>query len=291
MKKKIISLLMLIVMIAGLTACGKGEVTDKGTNTVFNKGLKANDLSISDFVWETKKTYIKGNEYYATSIVNNSKYDLLATEVYYKVKDDVSDDQLNVFDGFMEEHKDWFDDDETKRDISLVGSKTKLTKSGETMDAVTLAIGMGKTYWYDSPDTTQFNLMEPDRLELGIVKDDILYIAYYDFVDSSWALDEETVQLNTWSKNEFAKKITKPTCDYYHTSSDLDDEEDITFTAYGTTKEYFKEYVEIMKNIGFSVDADDDYNTYFTAEDENGNEISISFNDDSKTFKVDISLK
>ena len=45
-----------------------------------------------------------------------------------------------------------------------------------------------------------------------------------------------------------------------------------------------------MKNIGFNVNADDDYNTYFTAEDESGNEISISFDEDCEAFKVDISL-
>lgn len=46
-----------------------------------------------------------------------------------------------------------------------------------------------------------------------------------------------------------------------------------------------------MKNIGFNVNADDDYNTYFTTEDESGNEISISFDEECEAFKVYISLK
>ena len=190
----------------------------------------------------------------------------------------------------MEKHEEWFDEDETIRDISLVGSEIKLTRSGETLKPITITIGIGKTAWYDSPDTTQFNLMEPEILELGIIKDDILYIAYYDFTDNSWALDEETVQLNLWSENEFAQKITKPTCDYYHTTSDLDDQESIRFTVYGITKDYFEEYVEEMKKIGFSIDADDDYDTYFTAKDEGGNEISVSYYEDGAAFSVDISL-
>ena len=70
----------------------------------------------------------------------------------------------------------------------------------------------------------------------------------------------------------------------------MDDEDEIIFTVYGITKDYFKEYVEDMKNIGFNIDADDNYNTYFTAEDESGNVISIRFDEDSKAFKVDISL-
>lgn len=45
-----------------------------------------------------------------------------------------------------------------------------------------------------------------------------------------------------------------------------------------------------MKKVGFNVDEDDDYNTYFTAEDESGNEIFISFDEECEAFKVDISL-
>ena len=70
----------------------------------------------------------------------------------------------------------------------------------------------------------------------------------------------------------------------------MDDEESIDFTVYGITKDYFEEYVEEMKNIGFSIDADDDYETYFTAEDEAGNEISVSYDEDGAAFSVDISL-
>ena len=266
--KKLFAMLLAAITITSLVACSNDGTTNKDSSTILKKELKASDLSINDFAWETSKTYISGDEYYAMSLTNNSKYDLLAADIYYKVKDDVSDSQLNVFDGFMEEHKDWFDEDETKRDISLVGSKIKLTKNGETIKPIEVTIGIGTTCWYNSPDTTQFNLMEPEKLVLGLIKDNVLYVTYYDFIDKSWALDERTVQLNCWSKNEFAQKITKHVCDYYRTTSDLDDEKRIEFTVYGITKDYFKEYVEEMKNIGFTVDADDDYDTYFTAKDE-----------------------
>ena len=224
------------------------------------------------------------------NLTNNSKFDLLAVEIDYKVKDDASDSDLGVYDNFMNDHADWFDDDETARDITLIGSKQQLIKKGEQINQVKLRIGMGNDYWYDNPNNNQFNLMEPDQLQLGIIKDNILYVAYYDFKNESWKIDETTKEMNTWSKNEFAKDLEKPVCDYYLTTSDLDDEDDIDYTVYGTTKEYFKEYVEKIKSNGFTVNASESFDTYFTADDKNGNSVSIDYDEETNLFEVNINL-
>lgn len=287
MKKKIISIFMISIMLLGMTGCGNNEGGSSGG--VFSDGLKTKDLSIEDFAWETKETRIDGKKSYAMTITNNSEYDILGAEIYYELKDSVTEDDLKLFDDFMNDHADWFDEDETAEDVTLVGSRNKLVKKGETLDQVILYVGMGTTYWYDRPTEEQFELMQPYELQLAVIgKDNKAYVVYYEFDDEEWSIDETTKDMNTWAKNDLADKVVKPTCDYYMLTSEVDDDDDLDFTCYGTTKEYFKQYAEETRKAGFDVDApeENDYETYYSAENKDGVSISITYNKDSETFKV-----
>ena len=42
----------------------------------------------------------------------------------------------------------------------------------------------------------EFDLMEPDELQLAVVYDDVLYFAYYDFSTDIWKMDSKSVKLN-----------------------------------------------------------------------------------------------
>ena len=86
MSKKIISLFLLIIMVFGLTACEKSE-DNGGSNSIASKGLKASDLSIEDFKWETNSSKCNGYDCYVVSLTNNSKYDIIGVDFSYKVKD------------------------------------------------------------------------------------------------------------------------------------------------------------------------------------------------------------
>jgi len=283
MKNKIFNAVILIVILLGIAGCG-----EQGGFS-FNEGLKTKDLSIEDFNWETKQTRIDGEKIYAMSITNNSKYDILGAEIYYELKSSVTKEELNLFDDFMSDHADWFDEDETKEDITLIGSRNKLIKKGETLDQIILYIAMDTTYWYDTPSKKQFDLMKPDELQLAVIgKDNKVYIVYYDFEDKEWSIDETTKQLNVWAKNDLANKVVKPTCDYYVLTSDIDDEYELDFVCYGSTKEYFKQYAEEIRDAGFDIDAPgkDDYKTYYNAENKDGDSISITYNKENDILKV-----
>ena len=54
MKKKILSIVMLVVITLCLTACGDNQSDNK--QSIFSKELKTSDLSIEDFNVETGKT-------------------------------------------------------------------------------------------------------------------------------------------------------------------------------------------------------------------------------------------
>ena len=283
MKKKNMFLgIVVLFLCIILTGCGS---KDSSATNLFNNTLKVKDLSIEDFSWETKSTMISGEKYYAMSLTNNSKYDVIGVEIDYKVSDTTSESDLSAFDGFMKNHSDWIDEDQTSRDITLVGSQNKLIKKGETINQIVLTIGIDDLSWYDVPNDTQFSLMEPKTLQIGIVgKDDKLYIAYYDFIEKSWMIDETVVELNNWTDTELSQQIVKPNCDYYYVSDDDDGYYD--FTAYGITSDYFKEYVSLIKEKGFTENDPLSTDSYYSAEDADGNYISIDYTSSTNTLDV-----
>lgn len=273
--KKILMSILCMMCVLGMSGCGNNK-SSKGSKGSTNEEFGKQDLSIKDFEWETEKTYIDGEKCYAMTLTNNSDYDIIGVEIDYKVKSSASDDDLKAFDDFMEEHGDWFDEDDTKHDITLIGTREKLVKKGEKINQVALAIGMDTRYWYNIPNETQFNLMEPKTLQLGVIDNQkVLHLAYYDFGEKTWTLDETTKKVKSWPKNDLAQKIPEPNSDYYVVTSD-DDSEDIDFTIYGTTKDYYKEYLKQVKDAGFTED-DGESDTYYSAKDKDGNSISVSY--------------
>lgn len=71
---------------------------------VNDMAMKVNDLSINDFEWETKRTKYNGADCYSFTLTNNSEYDIINVEFTYKVKDDVNDSDLVVYNEFMKKH-------------------------------------------------------------------------------------------------------------------------------------------------------------------------------------------
>ena len=94
MKKTILTILLGVLLIFSMTGCG-GKNNSNGI--LGNKSLKASDLSIEDFKWETVSGKCDGYDCYVLSLTNNSKYDIIGVNFSYKVKDEVTNSQLNVY--------------------------------------------------------------------------------------------------------------------------------------------------------------------------------------------------
>lgn len=283
MNKKSVKIFLLIIMVLCVSACVK-----KGEQA-FSKKLKTSNLSIKDFEWETKQTRINGTECYAMTLTNKSKYDIIAVQIDYKVKENVTEEELKVYDSFIKKNENWvgtwIEENSTTRDITLVGRRNILIKKGESVNKVVLAIGIDDYKSYDVPNEEQFNLMEPKMLQIGVVgEDNKLYIAYYDYVNKTWTLDELTKDLNVWPKNDLANKLLEPDCEYYIVTSD-EDTYDVDFTAYGSTKDSFKEYVKSVKETGFTEDALQ-HSDYYSAKDKEGNRITIDYDSENLILEV-----
>lgn len=281
MKKTILTILLGVLMIFSMTGCG-GKNNSNGI--LGNKSLKASDLSIEDFKWETVSGKCDGYDCYVLSLTNNSKYDIIGVNFSYKVKDEVTDSQLNVYEEFMKEHDGYIDENDSPKNVTLIGEKNKLVQKGEQLTDLRFTVGYEDSAWYDYPTDEQFNLMEPKELQLGVISGNKLYIAYYSFKDKSWKLDQNTADVDTWSNTDVAKKISKP--NEKHHVIITDDEDEFKIYSYGITKDIYKEYTEKLRANGFV--QDEDYSSHFEGKDENGYEVTVWFDDIEESLSIRI---
>lgn len=281
MKKTILTILLSVLMIFSITGCGE---KNNSNNILGNKSLKASDLSIEDFKWETVSGKCDGYNCYVLSLINNSKYDIIGVNFSYKVKDEVTDNQLNVYEEFMKEHDGYIDENDSPKNVTLIGEKNKLVQKGEQLTDLRFTIGYEDSAWYDYPTDEQFNLMEPKELQLGLISGNKLYIAYYSFKDKSWKLDQNIVDVDTWPNTDIAKKISKP--NEKHHVIITDNENEFEIYSYGITKDIYKEYTETLKANGFI--QDEDYSSYYEGKDKDGYEVTVWFNNIEESLSIRI---
>lgn len=288
MKKynKIVSFFIAFVLIICLTACG--SKTEGGSNSgIFSKSLSASDLNIDDFVWKTEKINNNyGSTVYALSLTNNSKYDLIGVDFTYKVKDDVTDSQLDIYSDFMKDHDGYIDEDDSPKNVNLRTSKNIMVLKGETVSELSFAIGYENYYWYDHPTDEQFNLMEPKELQIGVVNDGVLYVAYYDFVTKTWKIDDKKVEIDKWPETELSKLVVKPNSPHIVVNENSSDR--FKFYAYNFDEDSFKEYYEKIKESGF---VDDDPSRINYDAEKDGYEIDVWLDDFEKNISVTVKKK
>lgn len=293
MKKTILILCAVLfcfscVMFQGCSTNNYPGSDDAGNNVSIGgkkNVLKASDLSIEDYEWETSRTKYNGVDCYSFSLKNNSDYDIIAVEFTYKVKDNVSDSDLVVYDEFMKDHDGYIEEDDSPKDVILRGSKNTLVAKGEQLTGLRFTVGFQNWSWYDYPTDEQFNLMEPKEMQIGVIgKDNILYIAYYDFEDNTWILDENTKAVDTWSEKEIATKIGKP--EEGHHIVTTDDEDELDVYSYGIKVDEYNQYVESLKSSGFEEESNS--SSHFEGKDANGYVVELWYYSDEERLSISI---
>ena len=184
----------------------------------------------------------------------------------------------------MKEHDGYIDENDSPKNVTLIGEKNKLVQKGEQLTDLRFTIGYEDSAWYDYPTDEQFNLMEPKELQLGLISGNKLYIAYYSFKDKSWKLDQNIVDVDTWPNTDIAKKISKP--NEKHHVIITDDENEFEIYSYGITKDIYKEYTETLKANGFI--QDEDYSSYYEGKDKDGYEVTVWFNNIEESLSIRI---
>lgn len=248
--KKITAIFCAIVFCISCMALQGCGADNAGAGLGAGKALDASDLSINDFAWETIQSKYNGEDCYVFSLTNNSEYDVIAVEFTYKVRDDVSDSDLEVYNDFMNDHEGYIEETDSPRDVILRGSKDVLVAQGEELTGLRFTVGFKKWAWYDYPTKEQFELMEPKEMQLGVVGNDgVIYIAYYDFENDAWMLDENALPVDVWSGKEIANKVSRPAEQHHIVITDEEDK--FKVCSYGVTVDEYSQYIESVKESGF----------------------------------------
>ncbi len=249
MKKKILSILLLAVLVFSVTACGSNESKNKSNtskdNAVTSKELTVDDLSIDDFKWEM---YDDDDEEHTGSglyFTNNSKYDVIGLDISYKVKSDLSYDDL--YKGFRKYENDYG----SLTELVAGGEIDTLIKKGEKLDFLKITVDYSLYYYLDDG---QMELMEPKELKIGVVNGSKLYHATYDFELETWELDPTTIVVNSLPDEDKFKAIPKPVGEYFVLMFNRSDYGEIY--SYGITKETYDKYIKSLQSAGFESEPD-----------------------------------
>lgn len=283
---------IMVLMLILLVACGSGDVAVddngmvSGNSDIENGGdnesgvdesdaldeqsSEINELKVEDIDWYVEESILDGQKFLSLNYTNKSNYTIMDVEITFKQKEGVTKEQLAAFDEYKELRE--FTDDEVA-DIYILGYNRKCASPGETVKDSPLVLN--GTY-YIADDMAQYEVMEPETISVAFIgSDDKGYVMYYDYKSQVYGSStHDGTDIQQWSEKELAKMVDMPDCPAIRV--DEDDDDSFWFTAYGISKEMYKEYVEGLKNSGYTEEADEDDNSY-EAENADGVKVDVSY--------------
>lgn len=304
--KKAITFLAAVLLMMSLAACGGGSTetasadskteettasvdtaeTTSESESVAENAEPTNDVSIDQIEYSVGEEIDDGERDVFMQCANNSPYTISGIEITFVEKSDVTEEQKEEFYADLKDKYEMSDEDieELKeREISMHVESEKLIPSGEKIGKIHLYYYSG---YYYMRNLAHYDLVEPDIATIKYVKDGKIYTEYYDYQSDSYSMDDDVEEAYAWgTSSPLAELVSKP--DVEVCKVDFDREDVFWFYAFGCSLDDYKAYVEDCKAKGFTVDADDFDDSYY-AYDEDGNRISIRYDDEDGSISVDI---
>lgn len=274
MKKKI--LLGLVLVLCCLTGCGSSSGSSKNSND-----NSPPEIKISDIDWNVKKGIIQDERQIAFSYKNNTEYTIADMKIEFKRKDSVSDDKmLKLFKYYKD--NDYMSESEIKK-TGLISENHRFIKAGKKSNLT--PVQTNDSTW-DLQNMDQYEVMEPDKATITVIKNNKAYIFYYDFINKEMTMDDENSgkKIYNWSTSNMAKKLPKPSFESVIIGSD--DSDYFTFDAFNVTWNQFEKYVEKVKKTFTKIETDED--DFFEASDTKGNSISLSYEPFDKSLSCTV---
>lgn len=287
--KRIAITLMAFAMGLLLTACSgmsNNGLSQGSEETSQNEVITAESLSIDDIDWSVKEG-IDNNRHVFLDYTNNSSYPILYLKLNFMERSDLTEEEKDAYYAEMEEI---YDLDAEKMEnlkswpISMEAEERKLVAPSESARNIEM--------WYSNftayMDTySHYGLMEPDSAEIEFLSDGKLYTINYDFKSDTYVLKNEIEEAYEWSTKDIGNQIQKPNAEVLQISADT--EERFAFTAYGFSLDQFNEYVETCKTQGYTLNTNE-YNGYYSADNEAGCNIAISYNEENNSMNGAIEM-
>lgn len=289
-KKRSLVLTILVASIVALNGCNntdsnsdnnsENSVADASSSAVTNETYT---IDIDDVDWNVKEEMVDGDRIISLSYTNNTDYPIVDLEIEFTQKEDVTEEQLSVFDDLKERYE-WTDEDMTK--TYILGYNRKLADPGETVSASPCVVN--GTYIYVE-NMEQYELMEPDNASVVYIGDDNkLYVTYYDFKNSEYGSSTmDSQDAYSWSDSDISSLLPKPELRVVSPTSDKDDY--FSFKAYGVSNNDYNSYIEACEEKGFNND-NNKSNIMYSASSDDEYKITIYYNaiEESMTGRIEV---
>lgn len=237
-------------------------------------------LKIEDFDYSVKQVNLNGEDVYALSLTNNSQLELISAGIYYKTKSDATEDQLRVFDEFVNANG----EGSKVENVILFGMDEAYIGPNQSIDNIALSLGIASQVTEGSltPTAEQYALLEPSMLMFafkGTGND--LYNAYYDIEKKDWDIQKSGAAVNVNQLPEkLDAKLIPNTDNHLYYSLDQNDKKQFDVSVFGLTQDEFKAYTESLKAQGFTNEVygevlDNGKRESWYGEDSNGTAITL----------------
>ena len=272
MKKRLVLLGSIMLMMAFLLAgCGSGGggTSDSGQSEETAASESARPaFDLSQIEWNVESGIVDGVRVVTFGYTNNTDYEVVDFDLEFKVKGDVTSEQLEQYSELREKAESMEHD---IGEITFQCMTSKCVKPGESIDGQ--PCGLDGTIEYYT-DFDSYEVFEPDMMTAVLSDGKKLYSAYYDFSSQKTTVDEDVMDAYTWSNSSLARALPKP--DVRYLALEYDDETRLHASSYGVSKETYEAYVMACKEKGFDQGVDES-DSSFSAKNADGIELSIDY--------------
>lgn len=273
-KYKFSALLLTALLCCSFCACGDDE-TDEDTDADSEASSVTEvsvPFSIDDIDWYVEEDVIDDVDALSFCYTNNTEYVIADVEMIFTQKEDVTDEDREVWSDLQEDLS-LSDDDMTS--AYVLGYNRKIADPGETVEG-SLCVLNGS--YYQLTTTEQLDITEASAVTIVYIDDGTMYYAYYDYtVGAFTTLSESAVDLYVWSENEIAELLPQPEFDIVQVTTD--EEDYVYFTAYGVSLDAYTDYVNSCKASGFIEDVSYSSETRYQACNSDGYVLYAGYND------------
>ena len=250
------------------------------------------NLKIEDFAYDVKQTNLNGEDEYVFSLTNNSQFELVSAGIYYKTRSDVTEDQLKVFEEFVNNNE-----GSKLENVILFGTDEAYIGPKQSIDNIVLSLGIAShlTDKAVSPTPEQFALLEPSMLMFAFKGNgNDLYNAYYDLEKKDWDIQKSGAAVNVNQLPENLDSKLMPSLDnHLYYSLEQNNKKQFDVNVFGLTQEEYKAYTDSLKSQGFTKELNEDAleggkRESWYAEDDNNTAITMIMDYSRRILEINI---
>lgn len=246
-------------------------------------------ISMDELAWVAEGGIREGKRFLLLSLENRSPYTVLNFKITFQEKSGLSEEQKNAYFTDMKEEMRIDENDPDSMDLFVRMKKEKITISGEIKQllhtgerAEAVRCIYQNRYNYVQKGY-QIELVDPDIATVRYLDGDQICTVYYDFANKKYTKENKTIPAVSWAVKGAKDMLPQPEAEVILVDDDSNDS--FSCDIYGQTEEQYIAYVEACKAAGFNKYLIE-YDDYFSADNADGNDLTVSYDAGSRIVGV-----